>query len=194
MNRRLFLAACAATLIPAGMTAAFAQTHGGSGHGGSGHGGAGHGGAGHGSSAQAPASTATFRIGALVIEAPWTRATPGGAKVAGGFMTIRNTGTTPDRLVGGTFPGAPRVEVHEMAMADGMMRMRELRGGLDIPAGGSVQLRPGGYHMMFMDLSEPIRTGTALKGTLVFEKAGTIEIAYDVAPVGAPGPAGAMRH
>lgn len=184
MNRRLFPAASAATLASAGLSAAFAQTHGGSGHGGSPHG----------SSAPAPSSPAVFRIGTLVIEAPWTRATPGGAKVAGGFMTIRNTGTMPDRLVGGTFPGAPRVEVHEMAMADGMMRMRELSGGLDIPAGGSVQLRPGGYHMMFMDLSEPVRTGSALKGTLVFEKAGTIEIAYDVAPVGAPGPAGAMRH
>lgn len=179
MNRRLFLAAAAAIAAPAAIPSAFAQSHGGSAHG-----------------AAAPAPAAVFRIGALVIEAPWTRATPGGARVAGGFMTIRNTGTTPDRLVGGTFPGAPRVEVHEMAMADGMMRMRELRGGLDIPAGGSVQLRPGGYHMMFMDLSEPVRTGGALKGTLVFEKAGTIEIAYDVAPVGSPGPAGhgAARH
>ncbi len=180
MNRRLLLAAAAAILTPASLSMARAQTHGASGHG-----------------AAAPAaSSAVFRIGALVIEAPWTRATPGGAKVAGGFMTIRNTGTTADRLVGGTFPGAPRVEVHEMAMADGMMRMRELRGGLDIPAGGSVQLRPGGYHMMFMDLTEPVRTGSALKGTLVFEKAGTIEISYDVTPVGAPGPAGhgAARH
>ena len=172
MNRRLFLAAAAA-IVP---SLALAQ--------------------GHGSHGSAAANPAVFRIGALVIEAPWTRATPGGARVAGGFMTIRNTGTLPDRLVGGTFPGAQRVEVHEMAMADGMMRMRELRGGLEIPAGGSVQLRTGGYHMMFMELGEPVRAGAPLRGTLVFEKAGTIEIAYDVAPVGAPGPAGhgAARH
>lgn len=143
--------------------------------------------------------TATFRAGPLVIESPSTRATPGGAKVAGGFMVIRNTGTTPDRLIAGTFPGAPRVEVHEMATVDGVMRMREVRGGIEIPAGGSVELRPGGYHMMFMDLSQQIRTGAPLRGTLVFEKAGTVAIDYSVAPVGAPGPSaghghGAPRH
>lgn len=178
MNRRVFLAATAA-LLPT--TAALAQTHGSGAHA---------------APNQPAAGTAVFRLGPLVIEAPWTRATPGGSRVAGGFMTIRNTGGTPDRLIGGTFPGAPRVEVHEMAMTDGMMRMRELRGGLEIPAGGSVQLRPGGYHMMFMELGEPVRTGAPLRGTLVFEKAGTVEIAYDVAPVGAPGPAGhgAARH
>ncbi len=166
MNRRLLLAAAAA-LLPVGL--AQAQTHG-------------------------TPQVATFRVGPLVIEAPWTRATPGGAKVAGGFMVIRNTGTTPDRLIGGTFPNAPRVEVHEMATVDGMMRMREVRGGLEIPAGGSVQLRPGGYHMMFMDLSEQIRTGAAQRGTLVFEKAGTVTIDYNVAPVGAPGPSGGHGH
>jgi copper(I)-binding protein len=138
--------------------------------------------------------TATFRTGSIVVEAPWTRATPGGARVAGGFMVIRNTGTTADRLTGGTFPGAPRVEVHEMATVDGVMRMREVRGGIEIPAGGSVELRPGGYHMMFMELSEQIRTGAPLRGTLVFEKAGTVTIDYAVAPVGAPGPAGGHGH
>ena len=140
------------------------------------------------------AQVATFRVGALVIEAPWTRATPGGAKVAGGFLTVRNTGTEADRLIGGTFPNAPRVEVHEMAVVDGTMRMREVRGGIEIPAGGSVQLRPGGYHMMFMDLSQPVRTGAPVRGTLVFQKAGSVEISYDVAPVGAPGPSGAGGH
>jgi copper(I)-binding protein len=138
--------------------------------------------------------TATFRAGPIVVEAPWTRATPGGARVAGGFMVIRNTGNTADRLTGGTFPGAPRVEVHEMATVDGVMRMREVRGGIEIPAGGTVELRPGGYHMMFMDLGEQIRTGAPLRGTLVFEKAGTVTIDYSVAPIGAPGPAGGHGH
>jgi copper(I)-binding protein len=173
MNRRIFLAAAAA-LVPA--AGAIAQQHG----------------------TPQPHATgaqvATFRVGALVIEAPWTRATPGGAKVAGGFLTVRNTGTEADRLIGGTFPNAPRVEVHEMAVVDGTMRMREVRGGIEIPAGGSVQLRPGGYHMMFMDLSQPVRTGAPVRGTLVFQKAGSVEISYDVAPVGAPGPSGAGGH
>ncbi|AVO47391.1 copper chaperone PCu(A)C [Phreatobacter cathodiphilus] len=136
----------------------------------------------------------TFRAGPIVVEAPWTRATPGGARVAGGFMVIRNTGATADRLVGGTFPGAPRVEVHEMATVDGVMRMREVRGGIEIPAGGTVELRPGGYHMMFMDLAQQIRTGAPLRGTLVFEKAGAVTIDYSVAPVGAPGPTGGHGH
>lgn len=172
MNRRSFLAAAAA-LVPVSGT--LAQ---------------------HGATPQPAAGgqVATFRVGSIVIEAPWTRATPGGAKVAGGFMTIRNIGTEPDRLVGGTFPHAPRVEVHEMAVIDGTMRMREVRGGIEIPAGGSVQLRPGGYHMMFMDLSQPVRTGAPARGTLIFQKAGTIEIDYSVAPVGAPGPSGGASH
>lgn len=172
MNRRSFLAATAAILPVSG---ALAQ---------------------HGTSPQPAAGgqVATFRVGSIIIEAPWTRATPGGAKVAGGFMTVRNTGTEPDRLVGGTFPHAPRVEVHEMAVIDGTMRMREVRGGIEIPPGGSVQLRPGGYHMMFMELTEPVRTGAPARGTLVFQKAGSVEIDYNVAPVGAPGPSGAAGH
>lgn len=173
MNRRSFLAAAAA-LVPA--SGAIAQHHGTP------------------QQHRAGSQVATFRVGAIVIEAPWTRATPGGAKVAGGFMTVRNTGTEADRLVGGTFPHAPRVEVHEMAVIDGTMRMREMRGGIEIPAGGSVQLRPGGYHMMFMDLSQPVRTGAPARGTLVFQRAGTVEISYDVAPVGAPGPSGTGGH
>lgn len=173
MNRRIFLAAAAALFPAAG---AIAQQHG---------------------TPQQHATgvqVATFRVGALIIEAPWTRATPGGAKVAGGFLTVRNTGTEADRLIGGTFPNAPRVEVHEMAVIDGTMRMREVRGGIEIPAGGSVQLRPGGFHMMFMELSQPVRTGAPVRGTLVFQKAGSVEISYDVAPVGAPGPSGAGGH
>jgi len=171
MNRRILLAAAAALLCTSGADAQHAGAPQGTG-----------------------TPTATFRLGAIVIEAPWTRVTPGGARVAGGFMTIRNTGSEPDRLVGGTFPHAPRVEVHEMSVVDGTMRMREVRGGIEIPPGGAVQLRPGGYHMMFMGLGEPVRAGAPVRGTLVFQKAGTVEIGYDVAPVGAPGPSGAGGH
>jgi len=139
---------------------------------------------GHAGAAHA-APKAAIRAGALLIEAPWTRATPAGAKVAGGYMTIVNTGSAPDRLIGGTFPVAARFEVHEMAVNGGVMTMRELATGLEIPAGGKVELKPGGLHVMFMDLRQPLRQGEPIKGTLVFEKAGTVEIEYTVAPIGA---------
>ena len=148
----------------------------------------------HGNPAAAAAPASTIKVGSLMIEAPWTRATPAGAKVAGGFMTITNTGSAPDRLIGGSFPLAGRFEVHEMAVANGIMTMRELAKGLEIAPGQKVELKPGGYHVMFMDLRSQVREGTPVKGTLVFEKAGTIEVEYRVAPVGARAPAGAHAH
>jgi hypothetical protein len=128
-----------------------------------------------------------YRVGALVITAPWARATPDGAKVAGGFMTIANTGKDSDFLIGGTMMLAGRFELHEMAMSDGVMKMRELPAGLEIKPGATVELKPGGYHVMFMDLRERLVEKTPVKGTLVFRHAGTIEIEYAVAPIGARG-------
>lgn len=123
--------------------------------------------------------------GTILIQNLWTRATPNGAKVAGGFITITNKGTTPDRLVGGSATIAARVEVHEMAVTDGVMRMRELDKGLEIKPGETVELKPGGYHLMLMDIKEPIVDGGKIEGTLVFEKAGTIEIYYHARAIGA---------
>lgn len=139
----------------------------------------------------AMAAAQTYNIGPLKIEVPWTRATPGGAKVAGGYMTITNTGTESDRLIGGTFPLAGRFEVHEMKMVNGVMEMREIDGGLEIPPGQKVELRPGGYHVMFMDLREPLKQGEKLKGQLRFQKAGTLDIEYRVEAIGVQSPA---RH
>lgn len=127
----------------------------------------------------------TYRIGPLVIEAPWTRATPGGAKVGGGYLKITNTGAEADRLIGGSLPTATAVEVHEMSLTDGIMKMRKLDKGLEIAPGQTVELKPGGYHIMFTGLREGLKQGPPVKGTLVFEKAGTVEIEYRVAPIGA---------
>jgi copper(I)-binding protein len=137
-----------------------------------------------------PAPAQQYKVGGLVIEQPWVRATPGGAKVAGGYMTIRNAGSEPDRLIGGSTPLAGRLEVHEMRLEDGIMRMREIRGGLEIAPGQKVELKPGGYHVMLMDLNAPLRQGETLKGQLRFEKAGTVEVEFKVEAVGAPHPAG----
>jgi copper(I)-binding protein len=126
-----------------------------------------------------------YRIGSLVIETPWSRATPGGAKVAAGYMRITNAGAEPDRLVGGTLPQAGRFEVHEMSMQGDVMRMRPLDAGLEIKPGQTVELKPGGYHIMFMDLRQPLKEGQTVKGTLVFEKAGTITVEYAVRGIAA---------
>lgn len=124
-------------------------------------------------------------VGDLVLSRPWTRATPGGARVGGGYVTITNRGGRPDRLISGTLEVAGRVEIHEMATVDGVMRMRNLAQGLVIPPGGTIELRPGGYHAMFLDLTRPLRQGESLRGTLVFERAGAVNVIYDVGAIGA---------
>jgi copper(I)-binding protein len=127
-----------------------------------------------------------FKIGSIEIDHPWTRATPKGASVAGGYLKITNKGTQEDRLIGGSFDGAGRFEVHEMTMEGGIMKMRPLAKGIAIKPGESVELKPGGYHVMFMDLKAPVEQGKNMKGTLVFEKAGKVDVEYTVEAVGAP--------
>jgi copper(I)-binding protein len=126
-----------------------------------------------------------FKVGSLVIDHPWARATPGGAKVAAGYMTITNKGAAPDRLIGGSLQRAGRIELHEMRMEGDVMRMRQLPRGLEIKPGQSVKLAPGGYHLMFMGLKAPLKQGERIKGQLTFEKAGTIDIEYAVESIGA---------
>jgi periplasmic copper chaperone A len=138
----------------------------------------------------AAVSAETFSIGDITVETPWTRATPGGAKVAGGYLRIVNNGTEADRLIGGTSAFAERFEVHSMEMHDGVARMAPVEGGLEIPPGETVELAPGGYHVMFMGLERPLTEGETVAGTLVFERAGTLQVNYPVAAMGvrtAPG-------
>ena len=140
----------------------------------------------------APARAQEVRAGDLVITQAWSRATPGGAKVAGGYLTIENKGTAADRLIGGSVDVAARVEVHEMAMNNGVMTMRQLDSGLAIEPGKTVKLAPGGYHLMMMDLKSPLKQGDRVPLTLEFEKAGKVQVTLDVQAVGAPGPAAGM--
>ena len=134
--------------------------------------------------AQAPHAGKIFKAGDLVIETPWIRATPRGANVAGGYMKITNTGKEPDRLVGGTLERAQRFEVHEMAMVDNVMKMRPLPAGIALKPGATVELKPGGFHIMAMQLAGGYSQGQTVKGTLKFEKAGTVEIEYAVGGMG----------
>jgi copper(I)-binding protein len=138
-----------------------------------------------------------YKVGALELKHPWARATPKGASVAGGYLTIVNTGGTPDRLIGGSSPAAGKFEIHEMKMDNGVMKMRPLAQGLVIAPGATVELKPGSYHLMFMSLKQPFEQGKRVKGTLVFEKAGKIEVEYAVEPIGVSTPAmdhGSMNH
>ena len=138
-----------------------------------------------------PVHAEEVRAGDLVITQAWSRATPGGAKIGGGFLTIENKGTTPDRLIGGSADVAGKVEVHEMSMNNGVMTMRELDKGLTIEPGKIVKLAPGGYHLMMFDLKSPLKQGDKLPITLQFEKAGKVKLSLDVQGVGAQGPAAA---
>ncbi|WP_375461741.1 copper chaperone PCu(A)C [uncultured Enterovirga sp.] len=134
------------------------------------------------------------KVGTLVVERPWMRATPGGAKVAGGYVRITNTGTQSDRLVAASVPLAGRGEIHEMLTEAGIMKMRPVEGGLEIKPGQSVELRPGGYHLMFMDLTAGVKEGERVRGTLVFEKAGPVEVIFAVAGLGARAPEPGSAH
>lgn len=131
-----------------------------------------------------------FKAGDLDVGHPWTRATPAGAKVAGGYLKVTNHGKTADRLIGFTAEGVDTVELHEMAMNDNVMTMREVKGGLEIKPGETVELTPGGFHMMMMGLKAPFKQGEMIKGTLKFEHAGTVAIEYKVEAMGAQETAG----
>jgi hypothetical protein len=137
-----------------------------------------------GAHAQQQTSVKEFTIGPIKITQPWTRVTPDASTVAGGFMKITNTGTVPETLTGGSALISHRFEVHEMVMDQGVMKMRELRPGLVIKPGETITLRPGSYHVMFIDLKQQIKLGQPFKGTLVFAKAGTLEIEYAIEPFG----------
>lgn len=121
----------------------------------------------------------------IAVETPWMRQPPPGAKVAGAYLTIANTGDTADRLVGGSATFATRVEVHEMKTENGMMMMNEVEGGLEIAPGATVDLAPGSYHLMLMGLTSAPGAGETVPMSLTFEKAGTIDVMVEVAPMGA---------
>jgi len=134
-----------------------------------------------------PASAHEYKIGSLEVAHPWVRMTPAGAKVGGGYLVIENDGSAPDRLVSATAPDvSDRVEIHEMAVKDGIMTMRMLPDGVDVPPHGKVALAPGGYHLMMMDLKKPLVQGERIKGTLTFAKAGTVNVEFAVEGMGGP--------
>jgi copper(I)-binding protein len=136
----------------------------------------------------APASARDYTLGNLLIGQPWTRATPPSAAAGGGFLTVTNKGTAADKLISAKSAAAGAVQIHEMKMEGNIMRMRERESGLDIAPGATVTLAPGGFHLMLMGLKEPLKQGATVPMTLVFEKAGSIDIELQVHAIGAAAP------
>jgi len=132
----------------------------------------------------ASAMAADYKAGSITINDPWSRATPKGAQTAIGYMTIKNNGTSPDRLIGGSVDVANSFQFHSMVMENGIAKMRDL-GGIDIKPGQTIEFKPGGSHAMFVNLKHPLSKGEHVNGTLIFEHAGTVQIEYDVEGVGA---------
>ena len=119
----------------------------------------------------------------IAIETPWLRATAPGAKVGGGYLLIRNTGASADRLVGASSTAAARVELHVHAREGEVMKMREVR-ALDVPAQGSFELKPGGAHLMFLEIKRPFKEGERVPVKLSFEKAGEVSADFHVGRLG----------
>ncbi len=128
----------------------------------------------------APVLAQGGRTATIAVEQPWSRATPAGAKTGAVYMTLVNKSGGADRLTGASSDVAATLQIHEMAVVNGVMQMRELPDGLPIPADGTVILKPGSYHVMLIGLKKPLTAGESFPLTLMFEKAGNISIAVPV--------------
>ncbi len=136
--------------------------------------------------AATPAPAHEFhKLGDIVIEQPWARATPG--KVGGAYMTLRNDGAAADRLVKVASPLAEKAEVHETKIDGGTAMMRAV-GDVELRPSRSVEMKPGGLHVMLMGLQRPLKEGERIKLVLTFERAGTIEVEARVEKAGAAAP------
>ncbi len=137
-----------------------------------------------------------YKAGSIAISGPWSRATPKGAQTGVGYMTIKNNGSTPDRLIGGSVDAADRFQLHAMTMENSIAKMRELS-DIEIKPGQTIEFKPGGSHVMFVNLKHPLSKGERINGTLVFERAGKVQIEYSVEGIGSqrgPQDMGHMQH
>lgn len=132
-----------------------------------------------------PLSAHDYKVGSLQIAHPWSRATPKAAKVGAGYLRVINGGSEPDRLLGGTSPVARRLELHRSAVVDGIASMRPVEGGIEVRPGETVELAPGGVHLMLVDLKQPLKVGDRIGATLTFEKAGAVAVEFTVQGIGA---------
>ena len=135
-----------------------------------------------------PARAADYDIGSIHITQPWARATPKGASSGAAYMTITNNGKTSDRVSCVSSDASTQCQIHTMTMENGVMKMRPVEGGLEIKPGETVTLKPSSFHVMLVNLKHPLAQGNMVKATLKFENAGTINIEYPIAAIGAAAP------
>jgi copper(I)-binding protein len=134
------------------------------------------------------APSAEYTLGTLEIRTPWTRETPKGATIGGGYVEIKNNGAVADRLTSGSVSVAKRLQIHRTTIEDGVAKMREVTAGVEIKPGETIKFEPGESHLMFVNLMQPLHEGDKVRGTLTFEHAGTIDIEYAVLGMGAKAP------
>jgi periplasmic copper chaperone A len=134
------------------------------------------------------AAAADYKVGPLQITQPWARATPRGAASGAAYMTVTNTGNTAERLNCVSSDASAKCQMHEMTMENGVMRMRPLEGGLQIKPGESVTLKPGGYHVMLLNLKAPLQQGKTVEATLKTSDGATVQVQFPIAAIGAPAP------
>jgi|SRR5208282_232251 len=138
--------------------------------------------------AAVPAQATDYNVGSIHITQPWSRATPKGASAAAAYMTVTNNGKTPDRVSCVSSDASAQCQIHSMTMENGVMMMRPVEGGLEIKPGETVTLKPGGFHVMLVNLKHPLEQGNTVKATLKFENAGTVDVEYPIAAIGAAAP------
>ena len=135
-----------------------------------------------------PAIAGDITVGSLIVENPWARATPKGAKVGAGYLSIFNIGKVDDRLISATTDISKSVEIHSVSMTSGIMKMRKLSDGLAIKSKNLVDFKPGGYHLMFIDLKAPLKKEQSFNVTLKFEKTGEIDVLFLTSGIGGKSP------
>jgi len=138
--------------------------------------------------AAATAQATDYNVGPIQISAPWARATPKGASSGAAYMTITNTGKTPDKVSCVSSDASAQCQIHTMTMDNGVMQMRPVEGGLEIKPGETVTLKPGGLHVMLVNLKHPLEQGNTVKATLKFDSAGSVDVEYPIAAIGAAAP------
>ncbi len=137
------------------------------------------------------ARAADYDIGSIHIAQPWARATPKSAAAGVAYLTITNNGNAADRVSCVSSDDSAQCQIHTMTMDNGVMKMRPVEGGLEIAPGQTITLKPGGLHVMLVDLKHPLEAGKAAEATFQFEKAGTVKVAFPVLALGAPAPGAA---
>jgi len=135
-----------------------------------------------------PAAAADYKIGSLEVTQPWARATPKGASTGAAYLTVANTGSNTARLSCASTAVAAKCQIHEMAMSNGVMKMRPVEGGIEIKPGQTLTLKPGGYHLMLEGLKAQLKAGETVEATLTSSDGASVKVAFPVAAIGAPAP------